>query len=151
MDNYGIPTDRLFHILAVARKAYSLSKSLGYDEKFARKLFMMGWIHDVGYEFENSSCHGEESFNLINSIVDDVVAIRAIKEHGKYCSELTDEYRILNMADMLIDSGGNEVTVPQRLDDIKDRYGDHSDQYLTACDICYRIGLTAVNLSHRKI
>ena len=68
--------------------------------------------------------------------------------HGKYVIENeTDEWKILNMADMLIDSKGNEVTVCQRLDDIKDKYGEHSNQYLTACDICYLIGLTTVNLA----
>lgn len=57
------------------------------------------------------------------------------------------EWRIINMADMQVDSKGNEVDVIDRLRDIRDRYGDWSDQYLTACDICYRIGLTAVNLA----
>ena len=63
---------------------------------------------------------------------------------------MTVEYKILNMADMLVDSMGNEVTASQRLNDIRDRYGEYSDQYLTACDICYRIGLTALNLAPEK-
>ena len=29
------------------------------------------------------------------------------------------------------------------------RYGEHSDQYLTACDICHQVGLTAVNTSEQ--
>ena len=72
---------------------------------------------------------------------------KAIVEHGKYPSEKTEEYIILNQADMLINSYGEEVDVMTRLDDIKDRYGEHSDQYLTACDICCSIGLTATNLA----
>ncbi len=72
---------------------------------------------------------------------------KAIVEHGKYPSEKTEEYIILNQADMLIDSDGAEVDVMTRLDGIKDRYGEHSDQYLTACDICYSIGLIAINLA----
>ena len=27
------------------------------------------------------------------------------------------------------------------------RHGEHSDEYLTACDICYRVGLTAINFA----
>lgn len=48
---------------------------------------------------------------------------------------------------MLIDSDGAEVSVMTRLEGIEDRYGEHSDQYLTACDVCYNIGLTSVNLA----
>lgn len=143
----GISTDRLFHILAVARKAYALSKSLGYDEAFARKLFMLGWLHDVGYEFNSKSNHAEESYNLVNLLVEDSIAIKAIKEHGKYPSDFSDEYKILNMADMLVDSKGNEVDVTYRLNEIKEKYGEHSDEYLTSCDICFRLGLTAINFA----
>ena len=143
----GISQKRLFHIFGVARKAYSISKSLGYDEQFSRKMFMLGWLHDVGYEFANNSNHAEESFNLVSLLIDDVSSVKAIKEHGRYPSELTDEYKILNMADMLVDSSGNEVDVINRLIDIKERYGEYSDEYLTSCDVCYRIGLTSVNLA----
>ena len=48
---------------------------------------------------------------------------------------------------MTIDSKGNKVDVMKRLEDIKDRYGENSNQYLTACDIAYIIGLTAENMA----
>ena len=51
---------------------------------------------------------------------------------------------------MTIDSKGNKVAVTQRLQDIKERYGEQSNQYLTACDVAYTIGLTAVNLAETK-
>ena len=60
------------------------------------------------------------------------------------------EWLILNTADMTIDSKGNKVAVTQRLQDIKERYGEQSNQYLTACDVAYTIGLTAVNLAETK-
>lgn len=149
----GISENRLHHILDVARKAYKIAKDMGFEEDFCRRCFMLGWIHDVGYEFaENQSEHPDISAKMLLLINEDTVAsdlkkpfYKAIKEHGKYPSEMTEEYRILNMEDMLVDSKGNEVTVSQRLEDIKNRYGEHSIQYLTACDICYRIGLTAIN------
>ncbi len=74
-------------------------------------------------------------------------SIRAILKHGKYPIDETEEWIILNQADMQVDLKGNEVSVMRRLDDIKERYGEFSDEYLTSCDICYRINLTAVNLS----
>ena len=153
MSNYiGISEDRLHHILGVSRKAYSIAKDMGYGEPFARKMFMLGWNHDVGYEFsEEQTEHADISATMIVYLMNnDGVNNKnyyAIKRHGYYAEDETVEWKILNMADMLIDSKGNEVTVSQRLDDIKERYGEHSNQYLTACDICYRIGLTAINIA----
>ena len=155
-DNFiGISDDRLHHILGVSRKAYKIAKSMGKDEYFCRRCFMLGWIHDVGYEFSKmQSEHSDISAQMFLSMSEDVVPsdlkrpfYKAIEEHGRYPSDMTDEYRILNMADMLVDDKGNEVDVMQRLDGIKDKYGEYSDRYLTSCDICYRIGLTAVNLA----
>lgn len=160
MENIGISEDRLHHIIGVARKAYRIAKDMGCDEAFARKMFMIGWVHDVGYEFskeqsEHSKVSSEMLHQLVcvNKIYDTSISLKtnhAIYYHGLYPDEEVDrnlEWKIINMADMLIDSKGNEVTVSQRLDDIKNRYGEYSDQYLTACDICYQIGLTAINFA----
>ncbi len=115
---------------------------------------MLGWIHDVGYEFsKKQSEHPNISAELLRTLGDVdineewVNALSAIRSHGLYTENETVEWIILNAADMLVDSQGNEVSVSKRLDDIRNRYGEHSDQYLTACDICYRIGLTAVNFA----
>ena len=150
----GISEDRLHHIIGVARKAYQIAKEMLYTEDFCRKMFMIGWVHDVGYEFsKNEAEHARVSSDLLHQLVccnhpdDTQISLRtnyAIYYHGSCPDESLShnlEWKIINMADMLIDSKGNEVTVYQRLDDIKDRYGEHSDQYITACDICYRIGL----------
>ena len=88
-------------------------------------------------EISSSAPYNEEWVNTVS----------AIKGHGVYTENETAEWKILNMTDMQVDSQGKEVSVSQRLDDIKNRYGEHSDQYLTACDICYRIELTAVNFA----
>jgi len=165
----GISDNRLHHILGVARKAYQIVKDRGHDEGFARKMFMIGWLHDIGYEFsERQEYHPFESGEMIKLLFDapqrkihmstgwdmeprydyyTSPSYKAIVEHGKYPSEKTEEYVILNQADMLIDSDGKEVDVMTRLDGIKNRYREHSDQYLTACDICYQIGLTAINIA----
>lgn len=75
------------------------------------------------------------------------MAYEAIKKHSKYTESETVEWKILSMADLMINSKGEEVTATERLEDIKNRYGEHSDQYLTACDIAYRVGLTAINFA----
>ena len=177
----GISDNRLHNILGVARKAYQIAKDRGHDEKFARKMFMIGWLHDIGYEFsERQEYHPFESGEMMKLLFDapqrkihmstgwDMELIydyytspsykaivehgkcpreKKVVEHGKCSREMTEEYIILSQANMLIDFDGMEVNVMTRLDGIKNRYGEHSDQYLTACDICYQIGLTPVNIA----
>ncbi len=152
----GISENMLHHIYGVAKKAYSIAKEVGYNEDFARKMFVLGWNHDIGYEFSQTQKEHPDvsSKMLISAFLEDTfwgaqttASMGAILKHGRYTEDETPEWIILNMADMLIDSNGKEVSVSVRLDGIKERYGEHSDQYLTACDICYRIGLTAVNLA----
>ena len=143
MEYIGITEDKLHHIIGVARKAYQIAKSMGKDEAFCRRCFMLGYLHDVGYEFSSKPHqHPDISAKLLldigipaNSFYD------TIKNHGRCVSDMSDEYIILNMADMLIDAKGREVNVSERLEDIKKRYGRYSNQYLTACAICLRIGL----------
>lgn len=158
MSYIGISEDRLRHILGVARKAYKIAKEMNCDERFCRRCFMLGWIHDVGYEFsEKQSEHADISADLLWTLgcnkdgrpynTEWVNAVSAIRNHGLYIENNTLEYKILNMADMQVDSYGNEVSVFERLDKIKNKYGEYSDEYLTACDVCYRIGLTTVNLA----
>lgn len=93
----GVTEDRLHHILGVARKAYKIAKELGYDEDFCRKMFMIGWIHDIGYEFsKNQTDHPSVSFDLVCRLVcadnsyDIPISpstIHAISRHGMYPSE----------------------------------------------------------------
>lgn len=157
MDYIGISEDRLHHILGVARKAYSLAKNMGYSEDFARRMFMLGWNHDVGYEFstkptEHSDISAEMYLETLDDITDDTksTTYQAIKNHGRYTKNATIEWKILNMADMQVDFDGKEVDVITRLHNIRECYGEHSNQYFTACEICFLIGLTPVNLTLLK-
>ena len=65
--NYiGISENRIHHILGVARKAYKIAKDMGFEEDFCRRCFMLGWIHDVGYEFaEKQSEHPDISAEML--------------------------------------------------------------------------------------
>ena len=45
------------------------------------------------------------------------------------------------MADMLISPEGKEVTVDERLKDIKIRYGENSKQFLDVVEICKAVEL----------
>ncbi len=157
MSYIGISEDRLHHILGVARKAYKIALERGHDEEFARKMFVLGFNHDIGYEFSTKkSEHPDISSRMLSDAfyggkesLGDIGgdSVRAILKHGRYIDVVTEEWLILNQADMQVDSKGREVDVYKRLDDIKDRFGEHSEVYLTACDISHLVKLTNINLA----
>ena len=152
IENIGITEDRLRRSLSIARKTYKIATYMKYGEEFARKMFLIGLIHDIGYEFtQDSDRYPEESSTMLASICGGYLSplsrdsINAIKECRKYPTKYTPENVILNMADMQVDKYGKEVSVTQQLESIKAEFGEHSNEYLTACDICFIIGLTAIN------
>lgn len=136
----GISEHRINHMLGVARKCYYLAKEkYNMTEEDARKMFFMGLIHDFGYEF--SECPSEHPIiagDILNSMtIDDFCNIvDAIKHHGKIekYEYQTADY-ILNEADLTINSQGAEVTMEERIEDIKGRYGEISRQYRNACKL----------------
>lgn len=142
-----ITEDRLKHMLGVARKCYSISKELGYSEEFSKKMWFLGYIHDIGYEFVEPENHATESANILASMgITDYDTLLAVKFHGKH-DKGNIKWKILAGADLQVDSKGNEVSVIERLNDIRDRYGETSDAYLTACDNAYAVGLTSYNFA----
>ena len=142
MSRMEISDDRIHHILAVARRCYDISKEAGCSEYFARKMFMIGYLHDVGYEF--SEIQGEQkdiSCDLILSLGEiDKKVIHAIKNHGKNV-ENSLESQILNQANLEIDHKGRFVGCQKRLEDMKKRYGEDSTQYIDSYKLALKLKL----------
>lgn len=134
----GLTENKLKHSLGVARKCYSLAKKKGLPESTAQKFWLMGFLHDVGYEFSNSKEeHPQVGAYLLESFIkDDVfisVSVEAIRQHGALDSNKNDlTLKILNLADMTINSKGDACTVTERLDDIAYRFGKDSEVYKVA-------------------
>mgnify|MGYP003192071269 CR=1 FL=1 len=113
----NIDSDRLKHSLAVARKMVEIGKNKELTEKELQELFVLGYNHDIGYEFvDNNLDHGNPN----------------TKYESLYLT-------ILNQADMQIDKYGNDVGYKKRLEDIKSRYGDKSIEYTNARTIIEKI------------
>ena len=51
-----IDEDRLEHSLAVARKMVEIGKIKGLAEEELKDLFMLGYNHDIGYEYGTLIC-----------------------------------------------------------------------------------------------
>ncbi len=148
MENYiGISENKVKHNLGVAKKCYEIAKSKGYDEDYCRKMFFVGYIHDIGYEFsENPEEHGYVAAKILESAgITDYNLTSAIKFHGCKLDELpvarTNEIDILTIADLSVDYKGDFVDVSNRLLSIGFRYGAKSRQYINAKHNAVLLGL----------
>ena len=94
-------------------------------------MFVMGFLHDVGYEF---SAEPTEHQFVGSAILESSGYLFAgeIGLHGIPFAPTTNELLLLNIADLLTDSAGNVVTLHKRLNDIASRYGEESEQYRNA-------------------
>lgn len=127
--------DRLKHSLSVARKMVEIAKSKNLNEEDIENCFVIGYNHDIGYEFaENKFNH-----NIIGGEILKNSNFKYWKEiyyHGEIDTEYKSLYLdILNQADMQIDKYGNDVGYDKRLEDIKNRYGEDSEVH----NKCYKL------------
>ena len=134
MDN-----DRLKHSLAVARKMVEIAKLNGLLENEIANCFVIGYSHDIGYEFAKDGIN----HNKIGGEILKQTGFKYWKEvyyHGIVDSEYESVYlNILNQADMQIDKYGNDVGYDKRLEDIKNRYGEKSEIYINCSKLVSKI------------
>ena len=64
MDN-----DRLKHSYSVAKKMMEIGKNMGLSEEEIKELFLLGFVHDIGYELGNGNEHNING-GLLLSLVD---------------------------------------------------------------------------------
>ena len=124
MDN-----DRALHSLGVAKKMVEIGQAKGYNEEQLEELFLLGIVHDIGYEYEQTG----KDHRVIGSEILKNCGYKYYKEvlyHGSLPVEYhTDYLVILNQADMQIDKYGHDVGYDKRLEDIASRYGTGSIIY----------------------
>lgn len=127
MDN-----DRIIHSLAVANKMIEIGKTFNLNNEELEDLFIIGYNHDIGYQF----CAENIKHNVIGGNILKNNGYKYWKEiyyHGNSESNYKSLYlTILNMADMQIDKFGNDVGYKKRLEDIKMRYNENSEEYKNA-------------------
>ena len=120
--------DRLKHSYAVANKMVELGKEKGLNNEGLEDLFLLGYVHDIGYQFGDNANHNTVGGNILKE--NNYKYWKEVYYHGISNSEYESLYLdILNTADMMIDKYGNDVGFDKRLEDIKNRYGEDSIQY----------------------
>ena len=120
--------DRLKHSYAVANKMVYLGKKKNLNNKELEELFLLGFVHDIGYQFGSGDNHNKVGATILKE--SNYKYWREVYYHGKSDSEYKSLYLdILNTADMMIDKFGNDVGFDKRLEDIKSRHGKDSIPY----------------------
>ena len=130
--------DRLRHSIAVARKMVEIAKSKNLSDEDIKNCFIIGYNHDIGYEFtKNGNNHNTIGGEILRN---NFKYWREIYYHGEINVEYKSLYLdILNQADMQIDKYGNDVGYDKRLEYIKSRYGEDSEVYNKCCKIVDKI------------
>ena len=126
-----IDKDRLNHSIAVARKMVEIGKEYNLTDEQLQELFVLGYNHDIGYEFGNNENHRIVGGNILKA--NNYKYWQEVYYHGEVDIEYNSMYLdILNQADMQIDKFGIDVGYDNRLNDIKNRYGEDSEIYSKA-------------------
>lgn len=137
-----ISGNKLRHSLGVARACQQYAKDIGVDEEYCDALFVMGFLHDIGYEKSPDTNHPSVGGNMIDSFIKHPELLEAIKNHGKKFENLSQADTILNTADLTVSYNGKPCTVWERLDGIKERYGEDSEHYENARLMIEALGFT---------
>jgi len=133
--------DRYNHSISVGNKMRAIALEMFPEDKiFSEDMFILGILHDIGYEFSNNPIdHATVGGEMLKR--NNYRYWEEVFSHGqstpKYNSIALD---ILNTADLLTDKKGNSVTVSERLSDVKFRYGEKSFQYLDFKKLAKKMG-----------
>ena len=125
-----ITESRWQHILGVARTAKILASRLKpNDNNYAEDMFLLGMLHDFGYEFtKNNLNHARIGGEILKR--SDYKYWQEVALHGDETVEsMSDALFILNCADMTTGPHGEKFTFEERLSEIADRYGKNSAPY----------------------
>ena len=136
----GIDGFRFKHMREVGTVCAELADRLfGWDEATCRKMFLLGYIHDIGYQYSTDQLEHESIGEAILADAGFQFA-DAVRDHGNPdVFPMSPELLILNIADMTVNRYGERVSFEDRLADISSRYGVESVQYVKAAELVHNI------------
>lgn len=125
-----ISESRWRHILGVARKAKILADKLKPNNvQYAEDMFLLGIMHDLGYEFmESNASHAAIGGEILKR--SGYQYWQEVTQHGdETVDDMTDELFILNCADISTGPNGEDFTFDERLKEIAQRFGKDANAY----------------------
>lgn len=135
-----ISENKLKHLIGVARECRRLAKEKGLTTDMCNAMFIMGLLHDIGYEDVEDSTHGDVGYDLVKDFgmhLDD--CCDAILTHGISFDNWSVFDEILNTADITVSYDGNNVSIEDRLDGIKEKWGSDSVHYQHAVEVVNKL------------
>lgn len=123
----ALPENVLKHSKSVAEVMHYIA------EENKDEMYVLGLFHDIGklHGFANHSQTGYELLSKMNfAYANEVLHHGSVKK--LYASKELD---LLNAADLSVDSKGNIVGYKRRIEDIGERYGFESSEYLNAVEL----------------
>lgn len=141
--------NRITHSLSVANKMREIALEIDPENtEYSQDMFILGVVHDIGYKFSDDKLKHAEVGGLILKN-NNYKYWKEVYYHGKSDQKYnSQELRILNTADLSVDHTGKYVSVIERLNDIKNRHGEFSFQYLNSCKLAEELNL--VNPINKK-
>ena len=135
-----IRENKIKHVTAVANYMYEHAGEYGLKPE---QMYTLGLLHDIGY-IHGSVGHSAYGADLLSRMGLDDRFTYAIANHGEDLSLMfvvSPELKLLVEADLQIDSEGNFIGFEKRLEQIRERYGKTSVQYIkTKGSMCYILG-----------
>lgn len=125
----NFPLNRYKHCYNVGKRMYAYAKyNLHWDEKHCCEMFVLGNLHDIGYELSSDAFgHDIVLSKVLNS---SYRYYNEIRYHSRYQTEYdSPELRLLYFGDMTVDGAGNWCTLEERLIDLTKRHGKNSEVY----------------------
>lgn len=125
-----ITQNRWQHILGVARKCKEYAaKFKPNDSKFSEDMFVLGMLHDMGYEFmESNASHAAVGGEILKR--NNYQYWSEVSQHGdETVDNMSDELFILNCADMSTGPSGEDFSFDERLKEIASRFGTDAAAY----------------------
>ena len=136
---FRISDNKLLHMRSVAELMYERALEWTNDEEYAQDMYLLGFLHDIGYLFGPDE-HGASGAELLER--NGYVGASSVRYHGKAQvpqDQWTQEVLLVQWCDMSVLPNGEKVSCSERLEDIGQRYGFDSSTYRACAEVCRRL------------
>ena len=132
----SFPLSRMLHCHNVGlRMASYAKKHLGWDDVKCNDMYILGMMHDLGYELNPDPFEHDEAMSEALGHTG-YKYVKEIAYHSCMQTEFdSPEMRLLYFGDMTVDGRGKWCTLEERLKDLEKRHGKDSKVYKESLDI----------------
>lgn len=130
-----VPISRYRHCHSVGKRMQDYASTvLGWPKERCDEMFVLGCIHDIGYELDGDAFDHD---NVLADILGESYKFnKEVRYHSKWQTEcVSEEMLLLYFGDATVDGQGNWCTFDERLTDLKRRYGEESEVYKVSEEI----------------